>query len=239
MAKRDKRGSTSPKSKALRAKKVSRTPAKSVELGRASRAERQARTAASSANRPSGTGTVSQPAASVPPRPASVSTQVIGTARRNRTPPPSPIPGELEEIPLYPRPARRRGGGAPFTIPRDVDVSGRAIRTPLPPPIPGEMEEIGLGTRPTRKSQRAQSLQEKGERFQHIQEFLDNPSLIDLRGKELDTSSTPEEIEARTGEVRYQIEVLRSLLTVLTEELSALERARPLLIADQAQMAQS
>jgi hypothetical protein len=97
----------------------------------------------------------------------------------------------------------------------------------MPPPVPGELEEIGFGTRLTRKGRNAQSLQEKGERFQHIRQFLDNPSLFDLR-KELGTSSTPEEIEARTGEVRYQIEVLRSLLKVLTEELGALERARPI-----------
>ena len=52
--------------------------------------------------------------------------------------------------------------------------------------------------------------------------------MFDLRGKENElTSSTPEEIEARTGEIRYQIEVLSSLLSVLTEELNALEQARP------------
>ena len=68
---------------------------------------------------------------------------------------------------------------------------------------------------------------------------MHNPNQFELRGKELGTSSTVEEVEARTGEVRYQIEVLRSLLSVLTEELDALERARPQLSVDQPQVAQS
>jgi len=53
-----------------------------------------------------------------------------------------------------------------------------------------------------------------------------------LRSKEVGTSSTPEEIEARKGEVRYQIQVMRSMLAVLTEELDQLEQARPQLSAD-------
>jgi hypothetical protein len=112
--------------------------------------------------------------------------------------------------------------------------SRRETRTPLPPLIPGELEEINLfGGRA--KQNRARVLEEKAGRFQRIQDFLHNPHLFDLRGKEseLTTSSTREEIEARTGEVRYQIEVLRSLLSVFTEELNALEKAQPQLVTDQ------
>jgi len=112
--------------------------------------------------------------------------------------------------------------------------SRRETRTPLPPLIPGELEEINLfGGRA--KQNRARVLEEKAGRFQRIQDLLHNPHLFDLRGKEseLTTSSTREEIEARTGEVRYQIEVLRSLLSVLTEELNALEKAQPQLVTDQ------
>jgi hypothetical protein len=125
--------------------------------------------------------------------------------------------------------------GAPSLRPSSAEVpTQRASRTPLPSPIVGELEEINLGgarARPgrsrARPGQRIRPVQDQADRFQHIQDFLHNPSLFDLRGKDLDTSSTPEEIEARTGEVRYQIQVIRSLMTVLTEELKTLERARP------------
>jgi hypothetical protein len=73
----------------------------------------------------------------------------------------------------------------------------------------------------------AQKLQEKAEHFRHIQDFLQNPALFDLRSRELGTSSTPEEIELRKGEVRYQIQVMKSLLAVLADELNELEQARP------------
>ncbi len=125
--------------------------------------------------------------------------------------------------------------GAPSARPSSTEVpTQRASRTPLPSPIVGQLEEINLGgarARPgrsrARPGQRIRPVQDQADRFQHIQDFLHNPSLFDLRGKDLDTSSTPEEIEARTGEVRYQIQVIRSLMTVLTEELKTLERARP------------
>jgi hypothetical protein len=73
----------------------------------------------------------------------------------------------------------------------------------------------------------AQKLREKAEQFGNIQEFLQNPFQFDLRSKYLDTSSTPEEIESRKGEVRYQIKIMQSMLAVLTDELHELEQARP------------
>jgi len=124
---------------------------------------------------------------------------------------------------------------APSPRPSGVAVpTQRASRTPPPSPIVGQLEEINLGgarARPAgqraRPGGRTRRIQDQADRFQHIQDFLHNPSLFDLRGRDLDTSSSPEEIEARTGEVRYQLQVIRSLMTVLTDELKALERARP------------
>jgi hypothetical protein len=73
-----------------------------------------------------------------------------------------------------------------------------------------------------------QKLQEKVAQFKHVQEFLQNPApFAELRRKELGSSSTPEEIESRKGEVRYQIQIMESVLAVLTEELNELEQARP------------
>lgn len=97
--------------------------------------------------------------------------------------------------------------------------------------MPGELEEINLevlGGGPLGKM-----LREKAAQFANIQDFLQNPVPLDLRSKDLDTSSTPDEIELRKGEVRYQIEVMRSMLAVLSDELSELEQARPLARADQ------
>lgn len=74
----------------------------------------------------------------------------------------------------------------------------------------------------------AKKLKEKSEQFKYIQDFVQNPApLNSLRSKELGTSSTPEEIELRKGEVRYQIQVMQSLLAVLNDELKELEQARP------------
>jgi hypothetical protein len=111
----------------------------------------------------------------------------------------------------------------------DPSIAGapsRRSRTPPPSPIPGELEEINLGAGRERKKSRGRASEDKIRRFQNLQQYLHNPGLFDLRGKILDTSSTPDEIEARTGEVRYQIEILRSLLAVLTEELEGLQNAQ-------------
>lgn len=191
----------------------------------------------------------STPARSV----AGVATRGGRSTREFRTPLPSPTAGELEEINLLGgRSNRRRANIQPRAVSTQSEAGGptqrggskRRTRTPRPLLIPGELEEIDLfggrarGGR-ARKNKKIRQLADKGSRFQHIQDFLHNPNQFELRGKELGTSSTVEEVEARTGEVRYQIEVLRSLLSVLTEELDALERARPQLSVDQPQVAQS
>lgn len=73
----------------------------------------------------------------------------------------------------------------------------------------------------------AKKLKEKAEQFQHIQEFLHSAAPLNLRRPEFRTSSTPEEIETRKAEVRYQLQLMQSVVAVLTDELEELEQARP------------
>ena len=90
----------------------------------------------------------------------------------------------------------------------------------------GAVQALGAGAL-------AKKLKEKSEQFKHVQDFLQNPApLSGLRSKELGTSSSPEEIELRKGEVRYQIQVMQSVLAVLSDELKELDEARPLQDAD-------
>jgi hypothetical protein len=262
MGKRDRRGSILSKSKARRVKKAAvARPGKSVRSG----PEHRKKNPDSSLKHQIRTlrqRIVSRPlTASVRPSETGASTPRAGTAtqggasgREVRTPPPSPTAGGLEEINLVDlqgrfggRARRRRvstqlqtaSGQFDAGAPTQRGGTGRRNRTPLPLLIAGELEEINLFGGRARRRQSAQNLEEAGERFRHVQEFVRNPNIFELRGKELDTSSTPEEIATRMGEVRYQIEVIRSLLTVLTEELSALEQARPQSSADRTQTIQS
>jgi hypothetical protein len=165
-----------------------------------------------------------------------------------RTPPPPPIGGELEEINLLgarARQGRRRTrqtsafGQSDAGASREHEEAKQLARTPLPSLIPGELEEINLFGRRARQNQAARPGEDKGGRFQNVQDFLRTPNMFDLRGKELGTSSTAEEIEARVEEVRYQIEVMRSLMAVLTEELEVLEKAQQQLGEDRHNASQS
>jgi hypothetical protein len=164
------------------------------------------------------------PASIDPPRPQAPS-QELGAGRRLRTPPPRLVPGEVEEINL--------GGGRPRQgQPRQQGLQGRPGRRGRGIDRQGQVQ--GRGGRQGRaggQSPRAR-LEAKAAQFRDIQDFLHNPSLFDLRKKPLDTSSTLEEIDERKGEVRYQIQVMRSLLAVLMEELSELDRAKPKEIAE-------
>jgi hypothetical protein len=184
-----------------------------------------------------------------------------------RTPPPATSDGQPQaDSPAQStEPGRRIGMLSPGTrsvsapsqaadAPTQALGTGTRIRTALPQPVHAESEEINLGKRPREdrrgrlrgrsqnlisKNSRRARLEAKGAQFRDIQDFLQNPSLVDLRGKQLDTCSTPEEIEARKGEVRYQIQVMRSLVAVLTDELNELEQARPLARQDQRAPTQS
>src|SRR5208282_460631 len=149
-----------------------------------------------------GRGLAAPPTTLVPP--ANVPLQPLGTGTRNRTLPPPPIPGELEEMNI--------GVGAPQARPGQLQDGLQGL---------AQVQSFGAGAL-------AKKLKEKSEQFKHIQDFLQNPvPLNSLRSKELDTSSTPEEIELRKGEVRYQIQIMQSVLAVLSDELKELEEARP------------
>ncbi|RAI03081.1 hypothetical protein DLJ53_00645 [Acuticoccus sediminis] len=66
-------------------------------------------------------------------------------------------------------------------------------------------------------------LQEKLDQLQNVQDFLHNPIPFDLKERPLESSSTPEEIAERRTELVYQAKVLRSILSVIQEELDALD----------------
>jgi hypothetical protein len=70
--------------------------------------------------------------------------------------------------------------------------------------------------------------EDRTEQLQYLKGLRHNPISLDLRGKEVGTSSTPAEIEARKSEVRYQVQVLQALLTILTDELKVLDQSRPI-----------
>ncbi len=141
-----------------------------------------------------------------------------------RTAPPQPVPGEVEEIDFGGGWGQQSLLGNQGELPRGGLLQGDLLQSALQNPALLQ----SLGTNPA-----AQKLQEKAEQFRHIQDFLQNPTPFDLRSKEVGTSSTPEEIESRKGEVRYQIQVMKSVLAVLTDELNELEQARPQTSADQ------
>lgn len=148
--------------------------------------------------------------------------QRLGTGKRIRTPPPSVS-------------ALADGAGAPTqSLEMEGEIGaaqfgefGFGGAEPQQGPLGRALGALRAGP--------VQKLQEKAAQFKHVQEFLQNPApFSELRRKELDTSSTPEEIESRKGEVRYQIQIMQSVLAVLTEELQELEQARPQVKADQA-----
>jgi hypothetical protein len=135
----------------------------------------------------------------------------LGTGKRIRTPP--PVPGNAQETRAVVRQTQ------PSQFPR-FRGTGRRIRTPQPESIAAQPEKKNVG--PVQ-----QKLSEKAQRFQHIQDLINNTTPFTLRSTEINTSSTPEEIKSRKAEVQYQIEIMKSVLAVLTEELNDLEQARP------------
>ena len=158
------------------------------------------------------------------PQSAAGQIEPLGTGKRVRTTTTPPVVGEIEEIDFG-------GGWAKQNHPRNQSaglqlglLQGDLLQSAVQNPALLQ----SLAANPA-----AQKLQEKGEHFRHIQDFLQNPALFDLRSRELRTSSTPEEIESRKGELSYQIQVMKSLLAVLTDELNELEQARPQVSAQQ------
>jgi hypothetical protein len=186
MAKRGRRNTVSPTSKAPGAKEAS---------GAAPSAE------------PS---TPPQRTAMAQSDPPGALTQRLGTGRRVRTPPPQRTP---------PQPAETNIGAGRAQPGRLGRLQGGRQNS-------GSLEALA-------NSPLAKKLKEKADQFQHIQEFLHNPAPFNLRKAELDTSSTAEEIESRKAEVRYQIQVMQSVVAVLTDELKELEQVRPSVSAAQ------
>jgi hypothetical protein len=68
---------------------------------------------------------------------------------------------------------------------------------------------------------------ERMQQLRYLQDFFHNPVPFDLRERPLESSSTPEEIMRRIGEVKYQVQVLQALLVVLGEEIEMLNSALP------------
>jgi hypothetical protein len=127
--------------------------------------------------------------------------------------------------------------------------TGRRIRTPQPESTAAWSEENNFGAKQAQggllgflqnsgslESLGAglllQKLREKTDQFQHILDFVNDPVPFALRSTEINTSSTPEEVESRKAEIRYQIQIMKSVLAVLAEELEELEQARPPLNVD-------
>lgn len=74
-------------------------------------------------------------------------------------------------------------------------------------------------------------LQEQGDdrkqKLLLLQEFFSSPTFFDLRREVVPTSSSPEEILQRRGELEYRIDLLKALLEVMEGELALLLRAAP------------
>ena len=110
---------------------------------------------------------------------------------------------------------------AAATAQRQPAGLARRARTPPPAPIPGPAEDFGRD-----KSPLGDKLKEKVEQLSAPADSSTNRIPFSLRAKNLDTSSTPAEMEARMSEVRYQIQVLKTVLTILSDELKALEESK-------------
>jgi hypothetical protein len=67
--------------------------------------------------------------------------------------------------------------------------------------------------------------EERRKQLQLLQEFLRNPSVIDLKDDVIPTSSSRAEIEQRKKELQYRIDILKALLEVTEGELELLSRA--------------
>lgn len=66
---------------------------------------------------------------------------------------------------------------------------------------------------------------EQQSRLRHVQQFLKSPMFFDLGEEPLEVTDSPEAIEERKRELDYRIKVLQSLMTLMTEERAALDRA--------------
>lgn len=66
--------------------------------------------------------------------------------------------------------------------------------------------------------------EERQQQLRYVQEFLNNPMLIELGDSPVSTSSTKEEIEARRRDLTYRVDVLGALMAIFMDELDVLDR---------------
>jgi hypothetical protein len=96
--------------------------------------------------------------------------------------------------------------------------SPRPLRTPRP---------VGPTEEPHPEGPGAGMFTERLQHLRYLQDFFHSPVPFDLRERPLESSSPPEEIMHRIGEVKYQVQVLQALLVVLSEEIEMLNSALP------------
>jgi hypothetical protein len=155
------------------------------------------------------------------PSPASAVSGAVGKARSQAgTPEPESVEPVAARRARTPPPAAVSAAGRAPT-PDGIAASAGRARTPPPQPVPGPAEDVDPGG-PLREQ-----VKEKVDQLWYLQDLLHNPVPFNLRDKYLDTSSTPAQIEARKSEVRYQMQMLRAVLTILSDELKMLEQAKP------------
>jgi len=96
--------------------------------------------------------------------------------------------------------------------------SPRPLRTPRP---------VGPTEEPHPEGRGAGMFTERLQQLRYLQDFFHSPVPFDLRERPLESSSSPEEIMRRIGEVKYQVQILQALLVVLNEEMETLDNALP------------
>ncbi len=72
----------------------------------------------------------------------------------------------------------------------------------------------------------ALATEKRRKQLQYVQEFFQNPSIIDLRDAPIITSSSPQEVEQRKAYLRYRIELVEAFLAVFREELELLSKIK-------------
>jgi hypothetical protein len=75
-----------------------------------------------------------------------------------------------------------------------------------------------------RFSEAMQQQHARRDQLRYVREFLNNPLFIDLSESVVDTSSEPDEIEARKQDLRYRVSVLDAILTIFNDELKMLDK---------------
>ena len=216
----------------MAAKRGRSRPAKSASAAAARKpAKRQASTVDVAKRKKAARGTTQRKSTKAKARAAPASS--AASARRVRTPPPSPTNTEesggqlLRVIGQFAGGDKARQGGFARLRQRRTETgsaaeksrSGSRQRTPPPTIGPSAPEQPDLHSALSAK------MAEKLEQLRYLQDFFHNPVPFDLRDKPLPTSSEPEELAKRIGEVEYQMHVLKALIEVLGEELKQLNRA--------------